>query len=483
MGELFGTDGVRGIPGRYPLVPEFVRKLGFLTANLLREQLLKAPPPGSWAARGRRPYTNGSAPVILMGRDSRASGVALGRSLVHGFSKAGCATIDFGVVPTPALSYLTPRRHGLCGVMISASHNPAEFNGIKFFTSDGYKMAPELEDELERRLEGAADPGASISTAAGRSYQPEAAEQYLAFLRSTFPAERDLSGLKIVVDCANGAASGLAPRLFGGLGAQVFPIGCKPNGRNINKGCGALETGAMQREVVRRKAHCGVSLDGDADRAIFADETGALCEGDLLIGLSAIDMERRGQLDGRKVVLTVMSNFGLIEFLKSRGIGAVSVPVGDRNVSEAIEAGGLAIGGENSGHIIFRRFSPTGDGMLTALQVLSVLVRGGKPFSAFRSLYRPYPQILTNVRIERRIPLEQLPKTRAAIHGAEARLRGHGRVLVRYSGTEPLVRILVEGPESALCRGLSKSIIDTFQREVRSYAPGLDEETASRLGD
>lgn len=480
---LFGTDGVRGIPGSFPLVPDLVRKLGFVSASLLREQLLKAPPAGSWASRARKPCANGHAPIVLMGRDSRASGVALGKSLVHGFAKAGCVSIELGVVPTPALSYLTPRRQALCGVMISASHNPAEFNGIKFFTADGFKMAPELEDEIERRLAGVPDPGASLSTAVGRRSEPEETERYLAFLRSTFPSDRDLTGLRIVVDCANGAASSFAPRLLRTLGAEVFAIGCSPNGSNINKGYGALETQAMQREVVRRKAHCGVSLDGDADRAIFADERGRLCDGDVIIGMSAVDLHEQGLLLGNKVVLTVMSNCGLIDFLRHRGIASVCVPVGDRNVTETIESEGLSLGGENSGHIIFRRFSPTGDGMLTALRVLSILLRSGKPLSAFRTMYRSYPQLLTNVRIARRIPLEQLPKTRAAIRSAELRLHGRGRVLVRYSGTEPLVRVMVEGPDAALCQSLSKQLIETFQKEVRTAAIPASDYQTSRSGD
>ncbi len=452
MGEFFGTDGVRGIPGRYPLVPDFIRRLGFVSANLLRE--------------GRKAHANGSAPVILMGRDSRASGAALGRSLAHGFAKAGCVTLDLGVLPTPALSYLTPRRAALCGVMISASHNPAEFNGIKFFTAGGFKMGPELEAEIERRLAGVPDPGASVSTVAVGA-EEGGQREYLDFLRSSFPATSDLSGLRIVVDCANGAASAVAPRLFESLGARVFPVGCRPNGKNINSGCGALETGAMRREVWRRRAHCGVSLDGDADRAIFSDETGSLCDGDVLISMAALDLRERGLLRGNKVVLTVMSNYGMIEFLSRQGISSTLVPVGDRNVTEALEREGLVLGGEASGHIVFRRFSPTGDGLLTALQTLAVMARGGRPMSFFRKRYKTYPQLLSNVRIDRRIPIEQLPGTWKLIRRAQKRLEGRGRVLVRYSGTEPLMRVLVEGPDRAACRKISSEIIETFQKESR----------------
>ena len=363
--------------------------------------------------------------------------------------------------------------------MVSASHNPAEFNGIKFFTSDGFKMEPEQEDEIERRIAAVADPRGSAAPV--RPGHADAAEDYLDFLRSTFPADRDLAGLRLVVDCANGAACEFAPRLLRSLGAEVFALGCRPDGKNINRGCGALATEAMRREVVSRGASCGISLDGDADRALFADERGRLLDGDAIITMAALDLHSRGILRGNAVVLTVMSNFGMIEFLRGRGIRTLSVPVGDRNVTDAIEEDGLSLGGENSGHVVYRRYSPTGDGMLTALQTLAILVRSGKPMSAYRGLYRPYPQILSNVRIEHRVPLEELPRTRAAIRRSEARLKGHGRVFVRYSGTEPLVRVLVEGPEKPVCQSLSKNIIATFQEELRSV-PELDDEGA-RSGD
>jgi phosphoglucosamine mutase len=291
----------------------------------------------------------------------------------------------------------------------------------------------------------------------------------LDFLRSTFPAHLDLSGKKIAVDCANGAAYRIAPRLLELLGARVFPLGIKPNGSNINRGFGALETQAMQKEVRRRGCDYGVSFDGDADRAILADRSGVLCDGDVILSMAATDLRSRGLLNRNKVVLTVMANYGLIQFFKEQGIGVEIVPVGDRNVTEAIERENLSLGGEASGHIVFRRFGPTGDGMLTALQTLSILAGSGKPLSYFRKQYRTYPQILRNIRTENRVPLEDLPEMQKCIRECERHLRGKGRVFVRYSGTEPLIRILVEGPELVAVRRLSEKIAVTFNREIRTY--------------
>ena len=454
--ELFGTDGIRGIPGRYPLVPDLVRKLGFVASGVMLR-------------RGGRPGPlNGSPPPILIGRDSRASGAALSRQLAQGFAKAGCAAIDAGVIPTPALSYLVPRRGVLFGAMVSASHNPAEFNGIKFFTRDGFKMGPDLEKRIEAGLESAQDPGSGsprlIDGAAA------AARDYADFLRSTFPVDLDLRGKKIAVDCANGAASKIAPRLLRSLGADVFAVGCSPDGTNINRRCGALDTRALCREVRRRGCACGVAFDGDADRAVFADERGRPCDGDLLLSMLAADLREKRLLRGGTVVLTVMSNYGLIRWLGGLGIKTVTVPVGDRNVTEAIEKERLSLGGESSGHIVLRRFAPTGDGLLTALQILAILVREGRPLSAFRERYRAYPQVLRNVRVDRRVPLEDLPETGRRIRAGEERLRGAGRVFVRYSGTEPLLRILVEGPRAAEVRGIAEEIASVFSKEMRTHA-------------
>lgn len=449
--SLFGTDGVRGIPGRTPLTEGEVRRLGRSAAEVFRQRRS-----GGWSP-------NGGPPAVVIGRDTRASGPRLARWLTQGLRAAGCSVLDIGVAPTPAVAYLAPRRGALCGAVISASHNPPEFNGIKFFTADGMKAPPSAETAIERRLASCPDPGPRASARALKA--PQLTADYLDYLRTTFPATLDLCGLRVVVDGANGAAARIAPKVLAALGAEVHAIGCRPDGSNINRGFGALETDALRREVVRRRAHCGVALDGDADRAVFSDEKGRLLDGDFVIAMAAEHMRESGLLKGGKVVVTVMSNLGLVRYLQSRGIGSVQVPVGDRNVTDALEAGGLALGGESSGHIVFRRFAPTGDGLLTCLQTLAVLRQSGVPMSRFRSLYRVYPHALLNVRVERRIPLEQLPGFERRLRRARAEVKG-GRIFVRYSGTEPLLRVLVEGPDAAVVRRVGAELVSAFKKDV-----------------
>lgn len=445
MSGLFGTDGVRGIPGEGPLTPAGVRKLGQLAAQAFLRRTPK------------------EAPFALLGRDTRDSGPALARQLADGFAAAGVRLVDLGVVPTPAVSYLAPRRGALAGIVVSASHNPPEFNGIKFFGPDGKKSSPDVEAEVERRIGKAADPkvrGAKADTDAS------GAGEYLDFLRSTVPPHETLEGLKVVFDGSNGAAAAFGAPLLRALGATVYEIGCRPNGRNINTGCGAMETDFLRREVLRRKAHCGVAVDGDADRCVLSDEKGRLLDGDALIALSALHLQEEGLLHGDSVVLTVMSNLGLVDFLRKQGIGSIQVPVGDKHVTEALERGDLMLGGENSGHVVFRRFAPTGDGLLTALQTLAAWRARGGPLSRVRSLYRVYPQQLTNVRVSRRVPLEDLPGFQLELARAERLLKDSGRVFVRYSGTEPLLRILVEAEDGGLTKALSGKLAEAFKREA-----------------
>ncbi|MFA6002704.1 MAG: phosphoglucosamine mutase [Elusimicrobiota bacterium] len=451
MGRLFGTDGIRGIPGKYPFTPVSVAEIADIAARVLLET----------GGQGRRP-------LVVMGRDTRGSGPALCRWLREGFAAAGCRTLDVGVVPTPAVSYLTPRLNALAGVVVSASHNPASFNGIKFFTGDGYKMSPEAEDAVEHRLspEGQACRR-RVPAAKSRAEDGSAlAARYVDFLRSTFPAGLDLTGMRMVVDCAHGAAARIAPGIFSDLGAEVHALGCRPDGRNINSGCGALFPGRMQAEVRRLRADCGVSFDGDADRAIFADEKGALLDGDKLICLSALHLRRIGMLNADKVVLTVMSNFGLIRFLERQGISVVSVPVGDRNVTEAIEREDLSLGGESSGHIIFRSFAATGDGILTALQTLAALRETGGRLSSYRTMFKPTPQILENLTVADKIPLERLPRLRALVRRFERELRGEGRIFLRYSGTEPLLRIMIEAPSRANIENMARKLAAAYRDET-----------------
>jgi phosphoglucosamine mutase len=445
VSRLFGTDGVRGVPGQEPLTPRTVTAIAYHAARALLAR--------AGAARG----------AIALGRDTRGSGPALARQLARGFAAAGARTLDLGVIPTPGVSYLTPRVGAFAGVVVSASHNPACDNGIKFFDARGFKMPPELEREVE------------IAVAAGRPTPSRAAELsdaraharlYVDFLRSSFPATRDLDGVRLVVDCANGAAAKFAPALFEALGAEVLAIGVKPNGRNINAGCGALATEAMGREVRRRRAHAGVAFDGDADRALVCDEAGALLDGDAVIGAAAVRLLARGALKGGKVALTVMSNYGLIRFLNERGVDVITTPVGDKHVTDAIEREGLSLGGENSGHVVFRDFAPTGDGILTALQTLAAWRESGKPMSALRRLYAPTPQTLRALRVGLKPPLEGLGRTQAEIATASKALVGRGRVFVRYSGTESVLRVLVEGPDKSENARLAESVAKTYFSET-----------------
>ncbi len=450
IGKIFGTDGVRGIPGEGPLKPESVRALAYHAARVLLER--------------QGVVANGQAPLIAVGRDTRGSGPTLLRALTSGFAAAGARVVDLGVIPTPGVSYLAPRLGCFAGAVISASHNPAEYNGIKFFDAHGFKMAPALELDVERRLVvGRPIPPALPKPAF--AYEDRAAT-YLDFLKSAFPATRGLDGARLVVDCANGAAAAFAPQLFAGLGAEVFAIGIKPNGRNINAGCGAMATDALSREVRRRRADVGIALDGDADRALICDERGRLLDGDALIGAAAARLLRRGGLKGGRVAVTVMSNYGLLRYLRGLGVEAVITPVGDRHVTEAIEREGLSLGGENSGHIVFRDFAPTGDGMLTALQTLAAWRESNGPMSALGRLYKPTPQTLKAVHVKDKPALELLTQTQAAIADASRRLTGRGRVFVRYSGTEPVLRVLVEGPVVAENHKLCESIAAVYMSET-----------------
>ncbi|MDP3541907.1 MAG: phosphoglucosamine mutase [Elusimicrobiota bacterium] len=448
MNTLFGTDGVRGIPGEGPLRPESVRALAYHGAKVLLER------------QGVK--VNGHAPLIAVGRDTRGSGPALLRSLLSGFSAAGVRGLDLGVIPTPAVSYLAPRLGCFAGVVLSASHNPAEYNGIKFFDGAGFKMAPALEYEVEGRMARPAPPAIARPPFAAA----DRGAIYMDFLKSAFPAALSLEGTRLVVDCAHGAASSFAPKLFAELGATVFAIGVKPNGRNINAGCGATATEALRREVVRRRADAGLALDGDADRALICDERGKLLDGDALIAAAAARLLRRGALKGGKVAVTVMSNFGLLSYLRGLGVEAVTTPVGDRYVTEAIEREGLSLGGENSGHVVFRDFAPTGDGMLTGLQTLAAWRESGKPMSALGRLYKATPQVLRAIRVRQKPAIAALGRTSTAIAAAEKTLDGRGRVFVRYSGTEPVLRVLVEGPKDAENRRLADGIAKIYLTET-----------------
>jgi phosphoglucosamine mutase len=434
---LFGTDGVRGVAGKPPLEKSLIRKLGAAAARVLREQVTDR------------------SPVMLLGRDTRGSGPWIAKAFAEGASSQNVILRDAGVISTPSLAYLVPKRKALGGVMISASHNPAEFNGIKLFGPGGLKCP----DSWERIIEKDVYQAAPLKATAFRlATDAKARTDYLEFLRRSIPARSFGKNLKLVVDCANGSLSAIAPALLRKLGIRVIAIGNKPNGRNINSGFGSQHPQRMQRLVLERKADGGVAFDGDGDRAIFCDELGRMMDGDFIIACAARCLKEEKRLAGNTVVVTVMANLGLIKTLQNWGIETVMTAVGDRYVSDALSEHKGVLGGEQSGHIIFREHLPTGDGLLTALQVIHMLHSRQRPFSWLNSLFERYPQLLLNVPVKNRRPLEDCPDIQQEIQKARSELGDQGRVVVRYSGTEPLLRIMMEGPDAGRLQTLGETI-------------------------
>ena len=426
--KLFGTDGVRGRANRHPMTAEMALALGQAIAHIFRRK-------GSGRHR------------ILIGKDTRLSGYMFEDALASGICSLGVDVIHVGPIPTPALAFLTRDMRCDAGVMITASHNPYEDNGIKFFAEDGFK----LPDEIERQIEHLVASGELAELRApadeiGRASRIDDVEgRYVVFLKQTFPADVTLDGLRIVLDCANGAAYKVGPTVLRELGAEVFPLGVEPNGRNINSDCGALHPQVAAARVTEVRADVGIAVDGDADRVMIIDERGQVLDGDVVISLCARHLLARDALRGGGVVATVMSNLGLEEELGSRGVKLVRTQVGDRHVVEAMRAGGFNLGGEQSGHVIFLDHTTTGDGLMTALQVLAILKREGVPLSRLEADFHRYPQAMVNIGVSRKRPLEELPELQAAVEQVETQLAGRGRVLIRYSGTELKARVMVEG--------------------------------------
>jgi phosphoglucosamine mutase len=437
MGKLFGTDGVRGLAGHYPLTPAFVRRLGWATGTVLAQH------------EPRRPRT------VFVVRDTRPSGPLLLRALAEGLGSAGYGVLDGGVLPTPAVAALLPRLPAAAGAVISASHNPAAYNGVKLFGPKGQKLDDVWETEIETRALSA-DPMPPIR----RRTHPfsKARGRYMRFLLGTWPAGASLRGVPLVLDCANGATSAVAPALFRRLGAKVTVLSASPNGRNINRHCGALHPEALARAVRRTGARLGVAFDGDGDRAIFVDEAGHARDGDAVLLAAARHLRVRGRLNRGTVVVTVMSNLGLLRALEALGFKTEVTAVGDKNVWQGMKKTGAALGGEPSGHVIFRDFLPTGDGLLTALQVAALLVETGRSFSSLTSLAVHYPQVLLNVPVRERRPLNKIPRFNETLAQVNAALGETGRTLVRYSGTEPLLRIMVEGPARSVIQAHAETL-------------------------
>jgi phosphoglucosamine mutase len=443
--KFFGTDGIRGRTNQMPMTAEMAQRVGQAA--------------GAHFLRGEHRHR------VVIGKDTRLSGYMMETALISGFTSVGMDVVMVGPVPTPAVAMLTKSMRADLGVMISASHNPFEDNGIKLFGPDGYKLSDEGEAAIERRLDQPPKlvPAAEI----GRAKKIEDARgRYIHAAKMTFPEHLRLDGLKVVVDCANGAAYEVAPSALWELGADVTAIGVTPNGLNINAGCGSTDTKALREVVVEKGADIGIALDGDADRLIVVDEKGSVIDGDQLMALIASSWHRRGALRGGGLVATVMSNLGLERFLAGEGLTLERTKVGDRYVLETMRAKGFNVGGEQSGHIILTDHATTGDGLVAALQVLAELVVSEKRASDLLRLFDPLPQLLKNVRYEGGAkPLDARP-VQAAIADAEARLSGTGRLVIRKSGTEPLIRVMAEGEDEALVA----EVVDQICEAVKAAA-------------
>ena len=450
MRRLFGTDGIRGTANQDPMTAEMALHLG-QSAGLM-------------FVRGNHRHR------VVIGKDTRLSGYMLEPALVAGFVGAGMDVTLVGPLPTPAIAMLTRSLRADLGVMISASHNKFEDNGIKLFGPDGFKLSDQTEHEIESLM--AADRSGRLAAPRklGRASRLEdAGGRYIEAAKATFPRGLTLDGLKIVVDCANGAAYKVAPTVLWELGATIIPVGIEPDGFNINQGCGSTVPEFLRAKVVEHKAHLGLALDGDADRLLLVDERGELVDGDQILALIARSWRRSGHLQGGGVVATVMSNLGLERFLATEGLALHRTKVGDRYVVEEMRAAGLNVGGEQSGHVILSDYATTGDGLVAALQVLAVLVKQGRPASEVCRLFEPLPQLLRNVRFVGRSPLQN-PRVVAAIAEAEATLGSSGRLLLRLSGTEPLVRVMAEGEDEAMVVQTVSGLCETIEAAARQAA-------------
>jgi phosphoglucosamine mutase len=443
--KLFGTDGVRGLANSEPITAETALKLALAA--------------GAYFTRGDHRHR------VIIGKDTRLSGYMLETALTSGFLSAGMDVILLGPMPTPAVGMLTRSMRADLGVMISASHNPYEDNGIKLFGPDGFKLSDEIEAEIEARL-AAGNLSSLLAPSAelGRAKRVDDPGRYIEFVKASFPKGLSLAGLKVVIDCANGAAYKVAPTVLWELGAEVIPVGVEPNGTNINRECGAMHPERLKTLVRERGADLGIALDGDADRVIVVDERGQVVDGDQLMGVIARSWAAAGRLKADCVTATVMSNLGLERFLNAQRIALKRTPVGDRYVVEEMRRNGGNLGGEQSGHIILTDFATTGDGLMAALQILAVQVQAERTASETLRVFAPLPQLLKNVRYRAgaALPLDQAG-VKAAIQAGEAELIGKGRLLIRKSGTEPLIRVMAEGEDEELVARIVADIVKAVE--------------------
>ncbi len=448
-GKLFGTDGIRGMANKYPMTAEIAMKVGQALTTVIRQN-------------------EKHRPRIVIGKDTRLSGYMLESALASGMCSMGSDVILVGPIPTPGISFLANNMDADAGVVISASHNPFEDNGIKIFSTEGYKLNDETEREMEKlvlddKLQQHLSPAENI----GKAYRADdAIGRYIVFLRHTLPKNISLEGMKIGVDCANGATYKVAPMLFREMRAEVLPINVSPDGKNINELSGATHPNGLADMVRNNGADIGLAFDGDGDRLIAVDEEGEIVTGDKIIAICAAHLKNAGKLPNNTVVTTVMSNLGLTECLREHGIRRVEAPVGDRNVLKKMLECEAALGGEDSGHIIFLKRHTTGDGILSALYLLSVMENTGKKLSELASIMKVYPQVLENVPVKHKKKVNEVPELRDVIEEVENDLKDKGRVLVRYSGTQPLLRVMVEGPTKEETRKHALRIAATAEQAL-----------------
>ena len=442
--NYFGTDGIRGRANSFPMTAEIALRVGLAAGKLFR-------------SGGDRRH------LVVIGKDTRLSGYMIEPALVAGFTSVGMDVRLFGPLPTPAVAMMTRSMRADLGVMISASHNNFADNGIKLFGPDGYKLSDQREAEIEAFMEEGLQEGLAEPRDLGRVVRIDDAQaRYVEIVKATFPRQLNLNGMRVVIDCAHGAAYKVAPTALYELGAEVIELGVSPNGLNINEECGSTHPKGLAKAVKDYRADIGIALDGDADRLIIADERGEVVDGDQIMALIAKSWNDSGKLKGGGVVATVMSNLGLERFLAANGMSLERTKVGDRYVMERMREGGFNLGGEQSGHIIMSDVSTTGDGLISALQVLAVLAQSNKPLSALARQFEPAPQILKNVRFAGGQPLET-QQVKAAIAEAEARLKDTGRIVVRASGTEPLIRIMAEGDDERMVKDVVKAIANAVE--------------------
>ncbi|CAB1061315.1 Phosphoglucosamine mutase (EC [Olavius sp. associated proteobacterium Delta 1] len=448
MKQLFGTDGIRGVANEYPMTAEMALRVGRVVATYFAEAA--------------------SDSKIVIGKDTRLSGDMLESGIVAGICAAGANAYLTDVLPTPGVAFVTSALKAMAGIVVSASHNPYYDNGIKIFKGDGYKLSDETEIEIEKMILDETLPARKLDSrkiGTAHPYHP-ANSNYIAFLKNTLAADKPFQDLKIVLDCSNGATYQIAPKLFAELGAQVVSFAVQPDGININDDCGSEHPEALIQTVLRSRANIGLAFDGDGDRLIAVDESGRVLSGDHILAICARDMKQKGTLKNNLVVSTVMSNMGFGVALKQLQINHEVVQVGDRYVMQKMKAAGAVLGGEDSGHMIFADYHTTGDGMLTALKLIEAMQTEKKPLSELSAIMMVYPQVMINVAVNSKPAIESIPQIIEAIRSAEADLAQTGRVLVRYSGTQPLCRVMVEGPDEAKTQRICKQLSVIIKKSI-----------------